>query len=62
MDLSQATYSADGEHVAFDTTVSYDRPGVYFPTVKVYAQRQGKAKTASYVQIPNLARVRVIVE
>ena len=62
VDLSQATYSADGEHVAFDTTVSYDRPGVYFPTVKVYAQRQGKAKTASYVQIPNLARVRVIVE
>ena len=62
VDLSQATYSADGARVTFETSISYDRAGVYFPTVKVYAERRGRAKTASYVQIPNIDRVRVIVE
>lgn len=62
VDLSQATYSADGARVTFETSISYDRAGVYFPTVKVCAERRGRAQTASYVQIPNIDRVRVIVE
>ncbi|MBE6204769.1 MAG: hypothetical protein E7136_05610 [Rikenellaceae bacterium] len=62
VDLSQATYSADGARVTFETSISYDRAGVYFPTVKVYAERRGRAQTASYVQIPNIDRVRVIVK
>lgn len=62
VDLSQAAFSANGEHIEFDTTVSYDNPGTYFPTVKVWSERQGRASTSSYVQIPNLAKVRVVVQ
>ncbi len=61
VDLSKAQYSANGEHVEFDTTVSYNQPGTYFPTVKVFSERKGDAQTP-YTCIPNLGKVRVVVE
>jgi hypothetical protein len=43
------------------TTHSFSAPGTYFVTIKVESERDGD--TASpYARIPNLARVRVIVE
>jgi hypothetical protein len=62
VDLGLARYSADGEHVEFDTTVSYERPGTYFPTVRVYSERHGRADVDSYVLIPNLSKVRIVVK
>jgi hypothetical protein len=61
VDLSAAKYSADGGHVEFDTTVSYDRAGTYFPTVKVCSERKGDANT-TYTRIANLGKVRVVVK
>jgi hypothetical protein len=61
VDLSAVKYSADGEHVEFDTTISYDRTGTYFPTVKVYSERKGDANT-TYTRIANLGKVRVVVK
>lgn len=43
------------------TTVSYDRPGTYFPTLKVEAERNGDA-SSPYARIQNIGRVRVVVE
>lgn len=62
VDLGQAQYSNDGEHLEFDTTISYDQPGTWFPTVRICSERKGRAQTASYVQIPNLGKVRVVVK
>lgn len=59
-DLTQARYSADGEHVEFEQTVSYDKAGTYFPTVKVYSERKGNVQTP-YTVIANLGKVRVVV-
>lgn len=61
VDMKQATYSADGEEVTFDTTISYERPGTYFPTVKIFSERNGDANTP-YTCIANLGKVRVIVK
>ena len=61
VDLGAAKYSADGEHVEFDTTISYDKAGTYFPTVKVYSERKGDASTP-YTRIANLGKVRVVVK
>lgn len=61
VDLSLARYSSDGERVEFDTTVSYDKPGTYFPTVKVWSERKGRTTPASYTLIPNLGKVRIVV-
>lgn len=60
VDLSKAVYSADGGRVEFDTEVSYDIPGTYFPTVRVYSERNGNPD-AMYTRIANLAKVRVVV-
>ncbi|WP_163210033.1 hypothetical protein [Bacteroides sp. 519] len=60
VDMSKAVYSADGSRVEFDTTVSYDKPGVYFPTVRVYSERNGNTQ-AVYTPIANLTKVRVVV-
>lgn len=60
-DLTQARYSADGEHVEFEQTVSYDKAGTYFPTVKIYSERKGNAQTP-YTCIANLGKVRVVVK
>ena len=59
-DLGRAQFSADGGHVEFDTVVQYERPGTYFPTVKVWSERNGDVATP-YTCIPNLGKVRVVV-
>ena len=61
VDMSKAKYSADGERVEFEQVVSYDKAGTYFPTVKVYSERKGDAKTP-YTCIANLGKVRVVVK
>ena len=44
-----------------EITHSYDKPGTYFASVRVKAQREGDGEEF-YTQVKNLARVRVIVE
>lgn len=61
VDLTKATYSADGSRVEFDTMLSYDSPGTYFPTVCITSERHGDAKTP-YTAITNLGKVRVVVK
>lgn len=39
---------------------SFDRPGTYFPAVRIHSQRKGDPKTP-YARIANLGRVRVVV-
>ncbi len=43
------------------TTHSFAAPGTYFVTVKIESQRNGDL-TSPYARIPNLARVRVVVQ
>ena len=61
VDLSKAKFSADGSRVEFDTTVSYDNPGTYFPTVRITSERHGDAKTP-YTAITNLGKVRIVIK
>jgi len=61
VDLKKAVFSSDNSRIEFDTTVSYDKAGTYFPTVKVYSERNGDSNT-SYTRIPNLGKVRVVVK
>ena len=61
VDLAQAQFSADGSRVEFDTTVTYTTAGTYFPTVRVYSERNGDAET-TYTRIANLGKVRVVVK
>lgn len=42
------------------TDIRYDRPGTYYPVLRVTAQRDGDI--AEFAQVRNLARVRVVVE
>ncbi|HEX7986439.1 MAG TPA: hypothetical protein VF616_23170, partial [Duganella sp.] len=42
------------------TDIRYERPGTYYPVLRVTAQRDGNA--AEFAQVRNLARVRVVVE
>ncbi len=57
---TQGTYSDDGSEVAFKHTVSFDTPGTYFVALRVTSQRSGKDQL--YTQIPNIDRLRVVVE
>ncbi len=59
--MSKVTFNTDGSKAEFDTTISYDKAGTYFPTVRVYSQRTGN-NDDKYTYIPNLARVRVVVK
>ena len=43
------------------TSRAFNTPGTYFVTIKVESERSGNAGS-SYARIPNLARVRVVVE
>ena len=47
--------------VKLSTTHSFETPGTYFVTIKVESQRDGDVNS-TYARIPNLARVRVVVE
>lgn len=60
-DLQKAKYSADGSKVEFETTISYDKPGTYFPTVRIASQRNGDPKQI-FTRIENIDRVRVVVK
>lgn len=51
---------AVAEKVHAERTHSFGEPGLYFPTVRVAAHRNGE-KTSPYARIQNLARVRVVV-
>jgi hypothetical protein len=46
--------------VTLKITHTFNKPGTYFPTLRVVGQRQGDVNTP-YARIPNLARVRVVV-
>jgi hypothetical protein len=61
IDLKKAVISTDNSRIEFDTKVSYDKPGIYFPTIKVYSERNGNSDT-SYTRISNLAKVRIVVK
>ncbi len=39
---------------------AFDKPGIYFPALRAYSQRQGDRQT-SFARVPNLGRVRVVV-
>jgi len=60
VDLSKATFYQNREHAEFDTIISYDKPGTYFPTIKVCSERNGDIN-AEQTFIPNLGKVRIIV-
>jgi hypothetical protein len=47
--------------VTIKTGHSFDKAGTYFVTLKVWSQRENNI-TSRYARIPNLARVRVVVE
>lgn len=46
--------------VALETRHSFDKPGTYFPCVRVVSHREGDVKATSR-RIENIARVRVVV-
>jgi hypothetical protein len=48
------------EKVDVQRQFSFAEPGIYFPTVRVAAQRNGD-RTSPYARVQNLARVRVVV-
>lgn len=50
-----------GSRVRVTSTYTFTKPGTYFPTLRVAAQREGDAKTR-FTRIQNLDRVRVVVE
>jgi hypothetical protein len=50
-----------GSKVTIRTTHQFSKPGTYFPTLRVAAQRDGNAKTP-FTRIQNLDRVRVVVK
>jgi hypothetical protein len=48
------------DRMTLRTRFTFSKPGTYFPTVRVVAQRQGDRETP-YARLQNLARVRVVV-
>lgn len=50
-----------GSRVRVESSYTFTKPGTYFPTLRVAAQREGDAKTR-FTRIQNLDRVRVVVE
>ncbi len=49
-----------GARITLSRTFRFDRPGTYFPTLRVHSHRDGDP-AAKHARIPNLARVRVVV-
>ena len=50
-----------GHAVTLTTRHHFDRPGTYFPVLRVSSQREGNAETP-FTRVQNLGRVRVVVE
>jgi hypothetical protein len=61
VDFNKAVFNKDRTRVEFDTTVSYDKPGTYFPTVRISSQRNGDLGDP-FTRIENLGKVRVVVQ
>ena len=53
--------SAEGSHGVYEAEHVYDRPGTWFASVRVKAERRGDA-TDPFTQVKNIARARIIVE
>jgi hypothetical protein len=55
-------HDVDGSQrsVSLSTTHSYDQPGTYFATARVFSHREGKVD-AEFRRLPNVASVRVVV-
>ena len=47
--------------VTLKTTYTFNKPGIYFPTLRIASQRRGD-KNTPYTLIKNLGRVRVVVQ
>ena len=58
--LAQTPKSPSGR-LTLNVDYTFDKPGTYFPTLRVVGQRQGDPNNA-YARITNLARVRVVVK
>ena len=53
--------SPDGKKVIIQASHTFQKEGTYFPTLRVSSQRDADSK-ALYTRIPNLNKVRVVVE
>ena len=60
VDLEHAKVNAGGSRVEFDTVLSFDKVGTYFPTIRLYSERNGNVSTP-YTRIPNIGKVRIVV-
>lgn len=58
--FSIASKIKNGKIVKLKTSHTFSKPGTYFPTLRVAAQREGSAQTP-FARIQNLDRVRVVV-
>ena len=61
IDLSNASYSADGGKVEFTIFHQFKDRGTFFPTVRVASQRKPNP-SSPFARIYNLDRVRVVVK
>lgn len=61
LSLDLGAHNGDNNQITFSTRTSFDRPGTYFPVLRIASQRDGNAKTP-YTRVQNLGRVRVVVE
>jgi hypothetical protein len=48
------------KRITLTRTHTFDKPGTYFPALRIHSHRQGDASTP-YAHVPNLGRVRVVV-
>lgn len=51
---------APARRVTLTRTHSFDKPGTYYPAIRIHSHRDGNAKT-EYARVGNLGRVRVVV-
>ncbi len=61
VDLSDTNVKNNGSNIEFTAQHTFNEPGTHFPVLHVASQREGDAETP-YTLIPNLGRVRVVVE
>ena len=51
---------APAQRITVTREHAFDKPGTYFPALRVHSHRQGNTDTP-YARVPNLGRVRVVV-
>ncbi|WP_224723974.1 PKD domain-containing protein [Paenibacillus vietnamensis] len=59
--FTTAKFGSPKQTVNVSMTFTYDKPGTYFPSLRATAQREGDAGTP-FAKVPNLDRVRVVVQ